>query len=53
MQKNIDGFLCCRIREEPPEIEDDGDFINESSSVFDFPEELADFLRGLNGKKQR
>jgi len=52
VKKETDGFLRLRITEETPE--EDYEFrTGNENSLFEFPEELREFLGGLNGKKQR
>jgi len=52
IKKETDGFLRLRVTEEVPE-ETYEESIKKVASMFEFPEELDEFLRGLNGKKQR
>jgi len=50
-KKETDGFLRLRINEEIPEEPYESPI--QGASFLEFPEELEEFLRGLNGKKQR
>ena len=50
-KKETDGFLRLRVTEEIPEEPYESPI--KGSSFLEFPEELEEFLRGLNGKKQR
>jgi hypothetical protein len=53
VKKETDGFLRLRVTEEIPTQEDYSYETKNDSSFFDFPEELAAFLGGLNGKRKR
>jgi len=52
-KKKEDGFLRLRVTEEVPNEETYNYRTKREDSFFEFPEELREFLGGLNGKKQR